>query len=98
MGCCGFWGCGGVLRGCVYGAGTIKAEQVCWFVFPGVHTDSPFEEGPCVDRPVATHWVWGEGASSKNARGGDPTHDATVTMSPFWNCPARWHHNFNGLC
>ena len=31
-----------------------------------------------------------KGASSKIARGGKPTHEATV------NCPVRWHHDFGG--
>ena len=25
-----------------------------------------------------------------------PAHHATVTMSPFWSCPTRWHHDFGG--
>ena len=28
-----------------------------------------------------------KGMASKNGRGWEPTHDATVTMSSFWNCP-----------
>ena len=31
------------------------------------------------------------------ARGGEPAHDTTVTMSPFWNRPTRRHHDFGGL-
>ena len=34
-----------------------------------------------------------KGAGSKSASGGEPAHDATVRMSPFWNCPTRWHHD-----
>ena len=37
-----------------------------------------------------------KGAGSEIARGGEPAHDATVTMSPFWKCPHRWHHDFGG--
>ena len=37
---------------------------------------------------LSTHWVGGEGGRFKNARGGEPAHDATVTT--------HWHHNFGG--
>ena len=47
------------------------------------------------------HWVWGEGGPAQRLvrwgeRGGEPAHDTTVTMSPFWNCPTHWHHDFAG--
>ena len=58
---------------------------------PVVRTCLPLEEG-------ITHWVGVKRVGSKIARGGEPTHDATVTMYPFWNCPLRgnmiledWH-------
>ena len=37
-----------------------------------------------------------KGTGSKIVRGGEPAHNATATMSPFWNCPTRWHHVFGG--
>ena len=48
-----------------------------------------FEEG------ILNVWIGGlaglglKGAGSKIARGGEPAHDATVTVSPFWNCPTH---------
>ena len=46
---------------------------------------------------LSTHWVGGVGLVSENARGGgELTHDANGTMSPFWNCPTCWHHDFGG--
>ena len=38
-----------------------------------------------------------KGAGLKLREGGEPAHDATVTMSPFWNCPTLWHHDFGCL-
>ena len=32
---------------------------------------------------------WGAGGQFNATRGGVPAHDATVTMSPFWDCPSR---------
>ena len=46
---------------------------------------------------VAQPLGWGvKGVCSKIARGEEPAHDATATLSTFWNCPTRWHHDFGG--
>ena len=40
--------------------------------------------------------LWVEGAGSDIARGGEPAHDATVTMYPFRNCLTPSHRNGGG--
>ena len=45
---------------------------------------------------LVVHWVGGKGEGPKTARGGGEAHDATVTMTPFWNCRTHWQHDFGG--
>ena len=45
---------------------------------------------------MSARWVRGEGGGFKNARDGQPAHDATVTMPPFRTCPTGWHHGYGG--
>ena len=45
---------------------------------------------------LSTQWVECEGGGLRKLREVGSTHDATVMMSRFWNCPTRWHHDFGG--
>ena len=70
----------------VAGGCAIKAERVCWLyfrVYGLVHLLSreSFERG------------WGPWLSTRWVLGGEGG-GATVTMTPFWNSPTRWHHGF----
>ena len=74
---------------------------MCRFVLPGVRPRSPSEEGILsvggwVGCPPVGLGV--KGAGLKVAQGAAPAHDATVTMSPLWNCPTRWRHALGGWC
>ena len=80
-------------KGGVGGLLAIKAEGVCRLVLPGVRACSRFDEGMLhfwMGRRMFPHWV---GAGSKN---GERWGARSWTMSPFWNCPTRWHHDFGG--
>ena len=52
-------------------------------------------EGGCVVHPLGLGL---KGPGSDMARGGEPAHDATVTMSPFRNRSTRWRHDSWGRC
>ena len=68
------------------GVRVIKAEGV--YQYFRVHVRARLLRGESSTRVwggwLSTRWVGGEGRASRT---GEPTHDATLTTSPFWNCP-----------